>query len=71
MAPVPPRPPRVPGPADCPSARRWFFRQTQAWVDWSPILLAASALLLTYSALLLVSPAARPPSWDPCADRWS
>ncbi|XP_019376801.1 PREDICTED: glycerophosphoinositol inositolphosphodiesterase GDPD2 [Gavialis gangeticus] len=32
----------------------WFFRQTQSWVDWSPILLAASALLLTYSALLLV-----------------
>uniref|UniRef100_A0A8D0G3S3 GP-PDE domain-containing protein n=1 Tax=Sphenodon punctatus TaxID=8508 RepID=A0A8D0G3S3_SPHPU len=35
----------------------FIFRMTEWWLDWSVVLLALTALLVTYSTLLLVGPA--------------
>jgi len=36
---------------------RFIFKQQMLWLDWCLVLLIATAVLITYSAVLLVSPA--------------
>lgn len=37
-------------------AGRFIFRQRKLWLDWSLVLLVATAVLISYSSVLLVSP---------------
>lgn len=50
-----------PAPLTIPFAGRYIFKQTKLWLDWSLVLLIATTVLITYSAVLLVSPA--DPAW--------
>lgn len=50
-----------PAPLTIPFAGRFIFKQRKLWLDWSLVLLIATAVLITYSAVLLVSPT--DPAW--------
>jgi len=50
-----------PAPLTIPFAGRFIFKQRKLWLDWSLVLLIATAVLITYSAVLLVSLA--DPAW--------
>lgn len=45
----------TPAPLIVPFADRFIFKQRKLWLDWSLVLLIATAVLITYSTVLLVS----------------
>lgn len=51
-----------PAPLTICFAVRFIFKQRKLWLDWSLLLLIATAVLITYSAVLLVSPT--DPTWS-------
>lgn len=55
-----------PHPLTIPFACRFIFKQQKLWLDWSLVLLIATAVLITYSTVLLVS--LTDPPW--AARRW-